>query len=159
MLLRTPRVSEIARILLRSKDTAATKILSATGIVCTITTMLVMASLLPFAITDLIPMPVIYIWINIGWFLVSFIVTLIVICCVLKQDADKKGVLLCALAGALNLYFLINPILYNYSQYFYFGDTYLHSIYSEYHSRDTNVYFQVLQNETQSIGHLLLSSF
>ena len=83
-----------------------------------------MASLLPFVITNLIPMAVVYIWINIAWFLVSFIVTLIVICCVPTQDADKKSVFLCALAGALNLYFLINPILYNYSQYFYFGDIY-----------------------------------
>ncbi len=50
-------------------------------------------------------------------------------------------------------------LLYNYSQYWYFGDSYIHAIVSEYESRDTSKYFQVLSNSTEQIAHTVLSTF
>ncbi|CAF1333158.1 unnamed protein product [Adineta ricciae] len=52
--------------------------------------------------------------------------------------------------------FYIAPTMYNYSQYLYFGDTYLHSIVAEYRSRNTELYLEDLK-VTEAIGHLTLS--
>jgi hypothetical protein len=57
------------------------------------------------------------------------------------------------LALLITTFPILLSIFYNYTQYFYYGETYIMSIADDFNARDTNRYFSVLQNSTNQILH------
>lgn len=143
--------------------------------------------LLPFVLTHLIPMFVIYIWISIVY--IGTIVYLTVSSFtfykkskelpakVQKKDiketteSDKQEfcsfmfstkempqvALSMLLALVISTFPILLSILFNYSQFYYYGETYLKSIEADHLMRDTTNYFNLLRNSSQQIIHMILS--
>jgi hypothetical protein len=130
-------------------------------VVGSLTIVLAIGITIPYSITNIIPMTCAYIWIVGIYTVVGILICLVLITCLqITEDKDCMQLFLgsvVSFANSLALY--MYPTLYNYSQYLYFGDSYLHTIYSEYQSRNTQEYFQQLANTTESAGHLILSTF
>jgi hypothetical protein len=57
------------------------------------------------------------------------------------------------LALLITTFPILLSIFFNYSQYFYYGESYLKSIVDDYNARDTIHYFNQLQNSSQQIAH------
>ena len=117
---------------------------------------------------NLAPMFICYLWVILIWLigagLIGVIFGLLLLTCPINReliDIFPFGrfvrAMFISFESTLAAYLLV--LLYNYTQYWYFGDTYINAMVSEYQSRDTNTYFQVLKNSTEQIGHTILATF
>jgi hypothetical protein len=70
----------------------------------------------------------------------------------LPQELPKVAISM-LLALLITTFPILLSILYNYTQYFYYGESYLQSIVDDYNARDTSRYFTELRNSTQQILH------
>ncbi|CAF1430888.1 unnamed protein product [Adineta steineri] len=153
-------------------------------IIIVITLPLVTCLLLPFFLTNVIPMFIIYIWISTIYIVVSSY--LIFTGFFVYDDIDElrkrkeflsteevneedccsfmftqKEIPHVAFSIILALFITTFPILlsifFNYSQFFYYGDGYLSTIQDDFNSRSTEQYFNILQNSIKQILHSLLN--
>jgi hypothetical protein len=139
--------------------------------------------LLPFILTNVVPMFVIYIWMSIIYIIVC--IYLIVSGFLVYEEVEElpekihakeirnsersyetqccsfiflpkelpKVVISMVLALLITTFPILLSIFYNYTQYFYYGESYLQSIVDDYNARNTNLYFTQLQNSSQQIVH------
>jgi hypothetical protein len=139
--------------------------------------------LFPFILTHVIPMFVIYIWMSIIYisvciyFIASGFLAYEEIedmpekfhpkeirhkprqyetqCCsfMFRPKELPQVAISMILALLITTFPILLSIFYNYTQYFYYGETYINSINDDYNARDTNRYFSIIQNSTQQILH------
>ncbi len=63
------------------------------------------------------------------------------------------------LALLITTFPILLSIFFNFTQYFYYGESYLKSIFDDYNARDTNHYFNELQSSLQQILHSAVNFF
>ncbi|CAF3328095.1 unnamed protein product [Rotaria socialis] len=159
----------------------------ATLIVIALSLIFTTCILLPFVLTNLLPMLVIYIWMCIVY--IGFCIYITVSgfkvyknikelpAKISKQDdaanKDSGQLEFCSfmftskeiphvglamlLALVISTFPILLSILFNFSQFFYYGESYLKSINDDYISRDTSNYFNLLKSSTQQILHMVLN--
>ena len=134
---------------------------------CYAPTTAIVAVIIVYFNVNIIPMFVCYEWIGFMWVigvsLASVIIGLLLLTCpITREQVDaghfKEFVLAVWASTQTTLVVYLAVILFNYSQYWYFGDSYIHAIVSEFESRDTNRYFRTLTNSSEQIAHTVLSS-
>jgi len=146
--------------------------------------------LLPFVLTNVIPMFVIYLWMSIIY--IGLCVYLVFTSMTIRNKKKKPLPLphktqdkentneekvnqhgYCSsmfttnempqvaasmlFAMVISTFPILLSIYYNYTQFFYFGESYLKSIENDYLTRDTMNYFNVLANSAQQSLHLVLN--
>jgi len=140
--------------------------------------------ILPFFLTNVLPMFVIYIWMSViylgtsSYLIFSGFTAYDDIeelrqakqlpndkppdnenCCsfLFSLEEMPKVALSMLLAFLITTFPILLSIFFNYTQYFYYGDGYLKSIDDDYNSRDTSQYFSLLQNSSKQILHSVLN--
>ncbi|CAF3949992.1 unnamed protein product [Adineta steineri] len=153
-------------------------------IIIVITLPIVTCVLLPFFLTNVIPMFVIYIWMSTIYIGVSSYLIFAGFFVYddidelrerkkLSKDEDPNEQACCsfmftrkelphvAFSIVLALFITTFPILlsifFNYSQFFYYGDSYLRTIGDDYNTRSTDQYFNILKNSIKQILHSVLN--
>jgi uncharacterized membrane protein len=153
-------------------------------IIIMVTLVFVTCLMLPFFLTNVVPMFVIYIWMSViyigtsSYLIFSGFIVYDDIeglrdakelpkdiqsddekCCSFMFSLKEipKVALSILLALLITTFPILLSIFFNYTQYFYYGDGYLKSIQDDYNSRDTSQYFSVLQNSLKQILHSLLN--
>lgn len=122
----------------------------------------------PYVFVNILPMFQCYIWLVIIWViaigLIGVIIGILLLTCPINRELIENFhfarfllAMFASFESTMSPYLLV--LLYNYSQYWYFGDTYIHAIVSEYQSRDTYTYFQALTNSSEQIAHTVLATF
>ncbi|CAF1382396.1 unnamed protein product [Rotaria magnacalcarata] len=138
------------------------------GFWCYVPTIAYMSVFLVYINVNILPMFACYEWLVLIWLigvgLIGVMIGVLLLTCPINRELVeifKFGRFLLAMLisfeSTMGVYLCV--LLYNYSQYWYFGDTYIHAIVSEYESRDTNTYFQVLKNSSEQIAHTVLATF
>ena len=118
---------------------------------------------LPFLITHVLPMLIIYIWLLViliaAVLLVNALVTPIV--CLFSCPWDFDNIFNVFLCGALAwfpvLFAILYSTLFNYSQYFYYKENYLTTIKREYASRNTHFLLKLFVKSLSQKVHTILS--
>jgi hypothetical protein len=155
----------------------------ATLIIIVVTLLFDTCLLLPFLLTNVIPMFVIYIWMSIIY--ISVIIYCIAsgflvyeeieerpeklhsknirnnprqyetLCCsfIFRPKELPQVAISMILAILITTFPILLSIFYNYTQYFYYSESYLGSISNDYNARDTHRYFSIIQNSTQQVLH------
>jgi hypothetical protein len=135
---------------------------------CIITCLFVGALLLPYLLTNAIPMFVVYIFMYDIYLIVTlfiifpfFVVGLPYNLNYISIPKEYRIIATALLTGGWILYTL--PIListtFNYSQYLYYGENYFETMTNEYNSRDTGTFFKLLQNSVSTRFHFSLPFF
>lgn len=159
----------------------------ATLIIIALSLLFTTCLMLPFVLTNVIPMFFVYIWMSIIYIgvCIYLVYSSFRIYRDFKQmpakiqkkdvteDKDSDQLEYCSfmftakeipqvaasmlLAMVITTFPILLAIFYNYTQYFYYGETYLRTIEDEYKSRDTINYLNVLVNSAQQSLHLALN--
>ncbi len=118
---------------------------------------------LTFLLTHVLPMVIIYVWILIILIIALLLFQLLlapVVCAVkCSCDGDEITEVVCSCASALftPVFAIIYSTLFNYFQYFYYGENYLRTIEREYASRDTDLFVRLLHKSLTQKWHTILS--
>jgi hypothetical protein len=114
-----------------------------------------------YILTNALPMGVVFVWLTALYCLILAILyfgSRYFSKQIAKNHLKKKigfhTVLLSSLLLITGPLFI--SILYNYSQYFYFGDGYVQTMQDEYNARSTQAYFDYLKSSVSQIGHSVL---
>jgi hypothetical protein len=144
-----------------------------TSIVCSIITIIfVGGAILPYLFTNIFPMMCAYIFIIVIYIYVVLVVAIVLHYYTLifpPKDATKSINSWSELNAFLNRYKVVRstamhlfnfiiPVLFNLSQYLYYGESYLQSMTDEYNSRSSKIYFDSFKgiNIVKQVFHTVL---
>ncbi|CAF0758864.1 unnamed protein product [Adineta steineri] len=132
------------------------------------------ALMLPYVFTHILPMAfaymfmiIIYIalWSAIYFFMVYIFAAMPgvkILCCLylprsLLQPYYRIAFTLNTIALSIYTFPILLTVLYNYSQYLYYGENYIQTMSNEYNSRDTATYLAIFRNSVNEKLHTLLN--
>lgn len=119
-------------------------------------TMLMTVSV-PYLCTNILPMCGAYIWILILYLMVVGTCGVLLIFLCLEENLRARFVAGFIVTGIFSFGFYVIAPMYNYSQYLYFGNNYIHTVVVEYQSHKTTEYYEDIKSLTEAVGHLILS--
>jgi hypothetical protein len=129
--------------------------------------------LLPYLLTNVIPMTIVYINIVVIYIFVVALIMFLILCLeffiaiiTYERESTAGSLILRILRYArlftftygLRLFPNILSILFNLSQYLYYGEDYYQALTDEYISRDPTTFIQNLQNQTSQVAHTILDT-
>jgi hypothetical protein len=127
-----------------------------------ITFIFVSSLVLPYFLTQVIPMAFTYVFIHIIYFSPAFVILivggyLVHLPCIIDSWIRVTAVLI----GASILYTFpsLIAVTYNYSQYLFYGADYFQTMTYEHNTRDNETYFKLLQNSVNFVFHTVLNFF
>ena len=134
-----------------------------------ITFLFVGALIVPYLFTNILPMIFKYIFFTIVYIYILTVIRFVMqyVCTVVLRYrfifasrlhgkfGDPHQIIMKA---AITLFPLIMSILFNFSQYIYYGEDYLQTMNNEYQSRDPQSYFEQIRNTRSQVVHTILTT-
>ena len=134
-----------------------------------ITFLFVGALIVPYLFTNILPMIFTYIFFVVVYIYALAIIMLVMqYVCVAVQGyqfifAEKLHKIFrdehqIVMKAAIKLFPYVMSILFNFSQYIYYGEDYLQTMNNEYQSRDPQSYFEQMRTEPEQVWHTVLTT-